>query len=512
VAVQKNVLEYLEASARKRPHKIALVDEKNEMTYAVLMRNAQRIGTMIAKEIQCTNAPVAVITGRRISTPEAFFGVLYSGNYYVPVDYATPRNRLEKMFRKLNPALILYDPEDERLAGEFYDRYPLLCTEKKTLYPPEISLLTRCRQAVLDIDPAYVIFTSGSTGIPKGIVITHRGIIDLTEWLTDTLGYDENDVFGNQAPFFFDGSVKDIYATIKMGATLHVLPKKLFREPLLLMEALNKKKITVIQWATSAFHLAASSGALLKDRPQFLRIVAAAGESMKARYLNVWRKALPNATFVNLYGPAEVSVDCSYYIIDREFLDQEPVPIGVPCANKEILLLDNTLRPVQDGEPGEICVRGLGLAKGYFNDPEKTEVAFVQNPKNPYFPDLIYRTGDIAVKNGDGQLVFQCRKDDQIKHQGYRVELGEVERAVNCFQKIREAFCFYNQEEDQIICLYEGEMEVSEILSYLQDFLPAYMFPDVFYPMKMRYNPNGKIDRIHMQEAYYREHKANTAQ
>ncbi len=501
--MRRNVLEYLEETARRLPEKPAFTDEKREVPFGRLMENARRLGTVLAASTDAVNSPVAVLVGRRVSTLEAFFGVLYSGNYYVPVDNAMPRQRMERLLEVLSPAVILYDPEDEGLALQFADRWPVLCTEKQSLYEVDDALLAQRRERVLDIDPVYVIFTSGSTGTPKGIVVTHRGVIDLTEWLTSAAGYRSEDVFGNQAPFFFDGSVKDVYAPLKLGATVHILPKKLFSFPMLLLDALKKKEITVLQWATSAFNLMASSGVMEKGMPQRLRIVAAAGETMQAKHLNAWRRALPNARFINLYGPTEVTVDCAYYIVDREFRDTDAVPIGRACANKEILLLDENLAPVPDGQPGEICVRGTGVAKGYYNDPEKTAAAFVQNPLNPAYPDILYRTGDIAVRNSRGELVFQSRRDGQIKHMGYRIELGEIERAVAACPDVGDGFCFYDEEKDQIVCLYEGEPEGQALIRSLREYLPKYMLPNLALRREMLRNPNGKLDRPKMREEYY---------
>ena len=505
MAVQKNVLEYLEESARRHPRKLVFTDERTQVTYEEFLQEARRVGTLLAKEGECVNSPIAVFVDRRVSSLEAFFGILFSGNFYVPIDNTMPRQRIMRLLERLSPALVLYDPEDERLALEFSDRYPLLCTEKKALYEPEEELLARRRSQVLDIDPVYAIFTSGSTGTPKGIVISHRAVIDFIDWMAGTCGFTEQDVMGNQAPFYFDCSVKDIYLTLKCGATSHILPKKLFSFPILLMQYLRDKQVTALVWATSGFNLVANSGVLAEAPPLNVRKVAVGGEAMMAKNLNIWRRALPEAEFFNLYGPTEVTVDCTYYKVDREFRDTEAVPIGRPCANKEVLLLDERLRPVVEGEPGEMCVRGIGVARGYYNDPEKTAEAFVQNPNNPYYPDIIYRTGDIALRDSEGLLVFQSRKDGQIKHMGYRIELGEIERAVSGFSKIRESFCFYDEGKGQIVCVYDGEVQPGEIIRYLRDFLPKYMYPNVLKIRPLLHNANGKIDRARMREEYFHE-------
>lgn len=496
-----NVLEYLEQSAARVPDKTAYTDETDSITFKELLLLAKKIGTALAREIG-VGCPVGVLVGRHIGCLAAFFGVLYSGNYYVPLDPDMPVERLQKILVGLHPSKILFCQKDK--PANLPDS-SLLFSYDNIREEPDDALLAIRRNAVLDVDPVYVIYTSGSTGMPKGIVISHRSVIDFIDWMAEELGYRQTDVFANQAPFYFDCSVKDLYLTLKLGACDHILPKKLFMFPTLLMDYLSGHGVTALTWATSAFHLVADSGILSKKPPRSLRLVAVGGEAMLARHLNTWRAALPETTFVNLYGPTEVTVDCTYHIIRRDYEDGEAVPIGKACNNKEVLLLDETLMPVPDGTPGEICVRGAGVAKGYFGEPEKTAAAFVQNPRSPY-PDVIYRTGDIGVKNSFGELVFQSRKDGQIKHMGYRIELGEIERALGSLARIREAVCLYDGARDRIVCVYQGEMEPKELVSALSKKLPKYMIPNVYRPRPaLPHNANGKLDRARMKQEYDRE-------
>ena len=495
----KNVLEYLENSAKNFPDKIAYTDETGEITFSNLLLEAKKIGTKIAKYTDKTSKPIGVITGRNYKCLVAFFGVLYSGNFYVPIDSEMPEVRLGHILKNLDPEFILYNENDKKAIEKIPEGKTLIYGDTDEIDDIE---LDRRRKKVLDIDPVYVIYTSGSTGMPKGIVISHRAVIDFIEWMSETLGYSHDDVFANQAPFYFDCSVKDLYLTLKLGATDHIIPKKLFMFPTLLIDFLNDKKVTALTWATSGFNLVSSSGILEKKTPEFLNKVAVGGEAMLAKHLNNWRRALPEVQYVNLYGPTEVTVDCTYYEVTGEFKDHEAIPIGKACQNKEVMLLDDELNKVPMGTPGEICVRGMGLSAGYYNDREKTDGAFVKNPNLPY-NDYIYRTGDIGIMNPDGDIVFQSRKDGQIKHMGYRIELGEIERGVNALEKIVEAICFYDSGRDRIVCVFEGDIDNKEIARELGKILPKYMIPNIYKRVeKMPHNANSKIDRVLLRKEY----------
>ena len=186
--------------------------------------------------------------------------------------------------------------------------------------------------------------------MPKGIIVSHRSVIDFTDWFTEAIGITGADILGNQAPFCFDTSVKDLYSTLKTGATTHILPKKFFMFPLLLIRYLHAHQITVLSWSASAFHLVANSGVFEKEVPGSLKKVNVGGESLQAKQLNIWRKALPQVQYFNCYGPTEATVDCAYYPIHREFADTEVIPIGKACANMELFLLDQEGHPVSRGE------------------------------------------------------------------------------------------------------------------------------------------------------------------
>lgn len=495
--MQISVFDYLIHTASRCPDAPAFSEEGRSVTFSGLLRAAEAIGTALRSALPEDRRPVVVLTRRDIASVTAFLGVLACGRFYAPIDAAMPEERLRDILTRLEPAAVLYGGSDASLAERLRETYPVLSLAEAAETTPCREALDAARRGVIDQDPAYVLFTSGSTGRPKGIVVSHRALIDFTDWYADITGVDQSDRLGNQAPFFFDLSVKDVYLTLKTGAETRILPKKCFMFPVLLVQELNEHGITTLSWSTSAFHMAADSGVFENHVPRTLRRVLAGGEAMRAKQLNIWRAAMPDVQFFNLYGPTEATVDCTFYPIRKDFADDEVIPIGTACANKEILLLGPDGFPVLDGEPGEICVRGSGLASGYWGDTERTRAAFTEDVRFLAWHDRVYHTGDIGRRNRDGDIEFVSRKDDQIKHLGYRIELGEIESALCSLPEIAAAVCLFDPDRDRIVCIYQGSAAAPTIISALRRKLPRYMLPAEYHSVaRMPYTPNGKIDRV----------------
>lgn len=501
-----NILEYLEQTAQRMPEKTALADDKLSLSFGDWLQQAENIGTAIAQATNGTiRRAVLVFVDRRIEGLVGAMGAVESGNFYVPIDCKMPFERVRLIAEVCNPiAAVATTEADLKTLNQIeFDGPRFLYNEAKE-HIAEKQVLAKIREQIIDLDPVYSIFTSGSTGVPKGVVISHRGMIDLADWLVETFEFTENDALGNQTPFYFDGSVKDIVICIKSGATLNVIGKKYFTFTKLLMPLLNDRKITAILWATSAIVLVGNSDILNVALPEHLRLVTFAGEAMPAKQLRTWQEKLPNVRFVNLYGPTEITVDCTYFDVKRQYADDEYIPIGKACQNMQVLVLKDDDTEAGIGEVGELCVRGTGVALGYYGNRQKTNEVFVQNPLNPFFNDIIYRTGDLVKPVEDGNLVFVSRKDFQVKHKGNRIELGEIEVAVNAIEGVTNAACIFDQEQDKLVLYYTTvNSQPLDIINLVKERIPVYMFPEVVnHLVQMPYNLNGKIDRIELKKQY----------
>jgi len=273
--------------------------------------------------------------------------------------------------------------------------------------------------------------------------------------------------------------------------------------PIKLIEFLNKYKINTVCWVVPALTLISGLGALKDNVPEYLHTIAFGSEVFPIKQFNIWRKTLPEARFINLYGPTEATGMSCYYVVDREFDLDEAIPIGRPFNNTEILLLNDQDKPAEPGDQGEICIRGTSLTLGYYNDFERTNEAFVQNPLNPYYPELIYRTGDIGKLNDRGELIFVSRKDYQIKHMGHRIELGEIEMVMNQMEGIQSVCCIFDNDKKKIILYYVGDVSKIEVVNYCKNKLPRYMVPHLVEKIDtMPLTSNGKINRLALKEMY----------
>lgn len=500
--MKKNVLEYLEDTVKKYPDRCAYRDIETCLSFAEVARLARQAGSRIGR-YRKPGRPIAVLMEKSPAMIVAFLGVVYGGCCYCPIDKDMPKERLKILLSELDPAALIAGPAQMELAeslGLACDclEFSALCRTKE-----DALLLEQIRREAVDTDPLYVLFTSGSTGIPKGVAASHRMIINNMEWLEEEYDFGPEDIFGNQAPLHFDIANHDIYGPLKFGCCTVLIPPEYFVFPAKLTPFLKKEKITSVFWVPFALCMAADLKALEVAVPDKLRYVFFAGEAMPVKQLNCWRRHVPGARYVNMYGSTETHV-CLYYNLDREFGEGETLPIGRPCGNVGALLLDEKGEPVEpeSGKEGELCIRGGALSLGYYRNKERTGERFIQNPCRPDVPEKIYRTGDLARYNERGELEYLGRTDFQIKHLGYRIEPGEIEAAAEGIPGILSCACCYDKKRRKLVLFYTGEaVERAVITRRLSEKLPRYMLPGRFcYLEAMPRNPNGKIDRKQLEK------------
>lgn len=504
-----SILQWLENSAKQFPDKAAFTDAVSSVTFSELEKKAKEAAFLICKYTQ-PSTPVAFYLEKSTKAVCAMMGTVYAGCFYSFIDVRQPQSRAENVLKTLNPSLIITDKENLENLQTLEIFSDIKCINIDELFsntnasakseasnPIDEKLLLQRKDSILDITPLYVNFTSGSTGNPKGVTVSHRSVIDFIPVFCEQFSLTHEDSFCNQAPFDFDVSVKDIYSGLYLGATVHLIPRDYFSAPLKLMDFICDKKPTVLVWAVSALCFVSIMKGLDYKTPDSIKTIMFSGEVMPIKQLHVWQKFIPNAKYVNLYGPTEITCNCTYYILDKAFSDTEIIPIGKPFVNEKVFLLDedNTLI-TQPNIQGELCVSGTCLALGYYNNKERTDEAFVQNPLNSYYNEIIYRTGDLAKYDESGNLIYIGRKDFQIKHMGHRIELGEIEISAMSIDGVSRACCLYDSEKKRIILFYTGNIEKSNITKQLRLKLPPFMIPSTVKQIEeMPLNKNGKIDR-----------------
>jgi amino acid adenylation domain-containing protein len=490
-----NFLEHWKEIVNKFPSKIILTDGDKQVTVTELDSYARNICSVIDAKCNKNNQPIAVYLKKSIAGVASNIAILYSGNFFFNVDVKSPLDRNQKILNLIDPVLILGDSDN---LSEYFPEKEILELDSLLIngsdYEPK-SYLTQ-----IDVDPMCIINTSGSTGLPKSVVLNHRSFIDFFNWSLDEFAFDCSDVIGSLSPAIFDIYVFELMLLMGTGARMVIIPDESIPFPVKVLETLKKEKVTFIFWVPTIMVNIANLKLLDKESFDSLRLVWFAGEVFPTKPFNYWFDSLKKAIFVNLYGPIEITLDCTFYVIKERVPDDMPIPIGFPCRNTSILVLDEMLRPVEHSKVGELCVRGTSLAMGYYNNPEMTAKKFIQNPLNKSYPELIYRTGDLVAVDTDGSIHYKGRNDTMIKHLGYRIELAEIERAaMNESQLVKNCCVLYDGVKKEIIMAYEHdvELDIGGIRKSMSARLPKYMIPTkYFYFKRMPMNANGKIDRL----------------
>ena len=497
------VQQYFSNSATKYPEKVAVSCEDQSATF----KDLETVSNQFSRDLKSIGVKrqefIPFFLKKGINSIKAILSILKADCAYVPIDIHTPAERLRAILNAINANVIIVDDHSQSLLE------PLLPIKDKALMVNLDQVKSTDDSPVsyqnISIDIAYVLFTSGSTGTPKGVMIPHKAIIDYIDWCVDIYSLSSKDIIANHAPLYFDNSTFDIYTAFKTGATLHLVHDELNSVLPTLVKWIDQRNITVFFCVPSVLTLLLKSRRLKEDSLQSLRHFICAGEPLPAQPIATMMEKYPHIQFTNMYGPTEITVDCSYYILTHKPSPQQAaIPIGKARNNMELFVRgeDGHLSQ-QVGSKGELLVRGTSVSYGYLGDTEKTEKVFIQNPFNEYFHDPLYCTGDIVEIEEDGNYMFIGRADDQIKHLGYRIELGEIEMAFSTLEFVSESVVVFQKESvdgesaelGALVNLTGGSME--QLNRELREKLPSYMVPtrikqfDDAFPR----TPNGKYDR-----------------
>jgi amino acid adenylation domain-containing protein len=521
------LLQYLLADAADRfPSKEAVRSDGSAMTYDALDRCTTQIARTLHELGVQRGDRVGLYVHKSMASVIGVFGIMKAGACYVPLDVNAPAARSAYILRDCGIRLVISaGPSLTRLAavaGEGCGLEAVVLTDVPTELPREMpehvrlvpwSIVaeqddSRLRAPdTIDTDLAYILYTSGSTGSPKGVMISHRTILTFVNWSCEQFQLTSDDRMTSHAPLHFDLSTFDIYATIKAGGTIVLVPEHRSAVPEQLVNLLEAERISVTYLVPSVLSFMVRYGKLAHHNLEALRLVLFAGEVFPIKYLRQLVAAIPHAQYYNLYGPTETNV-CTYYQVRPEDVAPDriqPVAIGRACANIEVFAVgDQGERVTQPGVEGELWVRGSCVADGYWGDPEKTAKGFVPNPFSSRPHDIAYRTGDIVTLGPDNEnWLFVGRRDHMIKSRGYRIELGEVESTFYRHEHVKEAAVVAIPDDVVgsrlrafVVLSEQGAVSEKELMTFCTRHLPTYMIPEAIdFCDVLPKTSSGKTDR-----------------
>jgi amino acid adenylation domain-containing protein len=356
----------------------------------------------------------------------------------------------------------------------------------------------------VETDTAYILYTSGSTGVPKGVMISHRNSLSFVDWAAEEAQLDESDVVACHAPLHFDISTFSIFSTCKAGATVQVIPDGTSVFPAQLAKLIEQEKVTVWYSVPSILTLLVLYGNLSSRDLSRMKAIIFAGEVFPVKYLRQLMSVIPQARYLNWYGPTETNVCTAYEVPILDPQRTLPIPIGKACKNTEVFALNSQGRNLtKPGEKGQLYVRGPTVMQGYWGDPEKTSRVIVRNPMQPNFEERSYKTGDVVTLDDDGNYLYLGREDGMIKTRGYRVELGEIEAVIYAHPEVKEVVAIPvpdelvgNRIQVFVSPQHRDSFSKEDLLDYCGTKLPRYMVPDWVEILEtLPKTSSGKADR-----------------
>ncbi len=493
---QRSLVSLFEDRVDQCQDRIAVQFLEQQLSYSELDEKANQLAHRLRSSGIGQDQVVPVLMERSIEMVIALYGILKAGAAYTPLDPEYPEHRLQFILQQSGARMVLCQQQFAAQLPSSLD-YLALDTDWASI-AGEHSRRPGVEVAADDL--AYVIYTSGSTGEPKGVMVEHRAICNRLLWMADVYPLEGNDHVLQKTPYTFDVSVWEFFLPLQVGARLVMAEPEGHKSPSYLIDTIDKCGITFVHFVPSMLYAFLGDSGVARCRR--LKHVFCSGEPLTRELQDEFYRLLPDTKLHNLYGPTEAAVDVSSWYCDPTD-NTETVPIGRPIANTQLYVLNETLQPQPAGVIGELYIGGVQLARGYLGRSDLTEQAFIANPFSAQTGARLYRTGDRVRQRPDGVIEYLGRNDSQVKLRGQRVELGEIDGALERHPAIKRAVSIVRQDRDHdqrliaYIC-YEPQKSLTntDLRRHLRDILPRYMIPQVFVEMAyLPLTPSGKVDR-----------------
>lgn len=502
---QKDCIHQLfEKQVEESPDAIAAIYKDEQLTYQELNDRANQLARYLQKVGVGPEILVGICVERSLEMLVGLLGILKAGGAYLPLDPAYPKQRLAFMLRDANVGVLLTQQSLLDALSEYQGKFVFLDTDWAAIaLESQENPIARTQSENL----AYTIYTSGSTGTPKGVAIQHDSLVNYTNNACLEYELEPSDRILQFASIGFDAAAEEIFPCLMRGATLVLRTDEMLSSIPDFLEQCRRLGVTVLDLPTAFWHQLTSELDAAIPLPKTLRLVIIGSESALPDCLKIWQQQVgQRVRLVNSYGPTETTIVATVCDLSKLTTDETTVPIGRPIRNAQAYVLDSYLQPVPVGVPGELYIGGVGVARGYFNQPELTAERFIPNPiliKGGLKGDRLYKTGDLVRYRSDGNIEFLGRIDRQVKIRGFRIELEEIETAIGQDPGVRETAVVVREDRPGNKCLVaylvrklERDLTIAQLRSFLKEKLPEYMVPSVFVQLEaLPLTPNGKIDR-----------------